>query len=623
MKNAYLIMAHKQIELLADLIYLLDDYDNDIYLHLDKKMKIDNNDISKIFPQKSDLYIIERKNINWGGYSQIELELELLKKAISEKKYDYYHLLSGQDLPIKNNKQINDFLQLNKGTLFVDFDTEQQYKKFLPRIKYYHIFQEKLSSKKRILKYFFIAMERISLTLQKVIGVNRIKNNKKKYFKGANWFSITHSLAKCVVEKESEIKKEYKNTMCADEIFLQSIIYNSDFKNNLYNHHKNGNLRYIDWRRGKPYIWRNNDFDELMNAPDNFLFARKFDYNTDSLVIKNICKRLKTKEITKNKDLISIIVPMYNVENTIEKCVKSILEQTYENIEIILVNDGSTDNTLKVCQKYQDNSKVIIINKQNEGVSEARNCGIEKANGKYIVFIDADDYIEKNMVKELYENLGENDLVICGKNIIKNNSLIQDPIIVKKNTFSKEEWLTLYKAKILNPPYCKLYLKEIIDNFNIRFPKEISVGEDLIFNLNYIKHINNNVRIVNKNLYNYVLGNGLSRKYTKNMLTMKKGLVKTMAEVNSFLGIEETIEITKISWDFIWSSITNEFAQKNTSYLKKYISAYKKIHTREFQEQLKNFKEKKIVTKFDYLFIQTYLFFIYMIKKKIKDKKKV
>lgn len=617
MKNAYLIMAHKQVELLSKLIYLLDDYDNDIYLHLDRKMKIDNKDLFKIFPKRSKLYIIKRENVNFGGYSQIELELELLKNAMNIEEYDYYHLLSGQDLPIKTNRQINDFLYKNKEKSFVKFDKEQNYDKFIPRVKYYHVFQEKLSEKNEIFKYCFIAIEKFLLKLQKIIKIDRIKNSSKIYHKGDNWFSITNELAKYLIEKESEIKKEYKYTMCADEIFLQTIICNSDLKNKkLY---KNENLRYIDWKRGKPYIWKNNDLNELMGTQNNFLFARKFDYEVDTLVIDNICKLLKAEEMIEQKDLISVIVPMYNAEKTINKCIDSILNQSYQKIEVILINDGSADNTLKICKKYQTNDKVIIIDKENEGVSKARNCGIKKAKGKYIIFVDADDYIEKNMIEELYQNLGKNDLIICGKNIIKNNSIIQDTIFLKKNTFSKEEWLELYKAKILNPPYCKLYLKEIIDKFNIRFPINVSVGEDLIFNLKYIMHIENNIKVINESLYNYVVSNGLSRKYTKNMLDMKKKVVEEIEEVNKVLAIRESKEINDISWGFIWSSVTNEFTQKNISYYKRYRNAYKRIHTKEFEEQLKVFKNKKAITKLDFMIIHTHLFYIYIIKRKTKQ----
>ena len=94
------------------------------------------------------------------------------------------------------------------------------------------------------------------------------------------------------------------------------------------------------------------------------------------------------------KELVSIVVPVYNCENYIERCIKSLLEQTYKNIEIILINDGSKDRSLDICKKYSNiDKRIVIIDKKNEGVSKARNTGIKKSNGKFISFVDADDLI--------------------------------------------------------------------------------------------------------------------------------------------------------------------------------------------------------------------------------------
>ena len=97
---------------------------------------------------------------------------------------------------------------------------------------------------------------------------------------------------------------------------------------------------------------------------------------------------------------ISIIVPMYNAEKWLEKCVNSIIEQSYSNIEILLINDGSTDKTLEICKKIEKiDNRVRVIDKKNEGVSKTRNLGLENATGKYIKFVDSDDWLEKMLVK--------------------------------------------------------------------------------------------------------------------------------------------------------------------------------------------------------------------------------
>jgi glycosyltransferase involved in cell wall biosynthesis len=116
-------------------------------------------------------------------------------------------------------------------------------------------------------------------------------------------------------------------------------------------------------------------------------------------------------------DLISVIVPVYNVEKYLRKCIDSILSQTYTNLEIILVDDGSVDNSDKICDEYKEkDSRIVVIHKENGGASSARNVGLDMAHGEYIGFIDSDDYIDSDMYEELYKNMQDNnaDLSICG-----------------------------------------------------------------------------------------------------------------------------------------------------------------------------------------------------------------
>ena len=131
----------------------------------------------------------------------------------------------------------------------------------------------------------------------------------------------------------------------------------------------------------------------------------------------------------KKNEIVSIIVPAYNAERTINRCIDSILKQSYGNLEIIIINDGSKDSTEEKCMKYIKNKKIKYIRIKNSGVSNARNIGIENSTGTYIMFVDSDDYIEKNMVERLYDNINENvDLVICSKNLITVNEKISEKI---------------------------------------------------------------------------------------------------------------------------------------------------------------------------------------------------
>ena len=171
--------------------------------------------------------------------------------------------------------------------------------------------------------------------------------------------------------------------------------------------------------------------------------------------------------------LISIIVPIYNMQDYLEKCVKSIQQQTYKNIEIILVNDGSTDSSKEICEKLKnEDSRIKIINKDNGGLSSAKNAGINAATGDYIGFVDSDDHIEKNMYEFLYNLIIRNDadISICGRYIeLENGKIYQKQ---KSKTLVMD---TLQALIVLNSyrdfdmaSWDKLYKKELFDN--IKFP---------------------------------------------------------------------------------------------------------------------------------------------------------
>jgi len=126
------------------------------------------------------------------------------------------------------------------------------------------------------------------------------------------------------------------------------------------------------------------------------------------------------------KNKISIIVPIYNSEKYLKRCIESILKQTYTNIELILINDGSEDKSLEICEEYKKNDeRIIIVNKENEGVSVARNIGIEKATGELISFVDADDYLEATFLQELLDIMEKYNVnyVACGYNTVYDNHM--------------------------------------------------------------------------------------------------------------------------------------------------------------------------------------------------------
>lgn len=286
-KHAFLIIAHDQFELLKILIKMLDDERNDIFIHIDSKVKdFDFNEFLKL-PQFSRIYFTDRISVTWGDFSQVKAELILLSKAVEnendENSYSYFHLLSGADLPIKTNDEIHKFFDENAGKEFIHFSSNEPSSSAQSRIRYYHIFR-----KKRNLFYKILAQ--IALKVQKALGVNRLKKNHLIVQKGTNWFSITHDFANYVVSKRNEIEKIFRYSYCCDEVFLQTMLVNSDFKNSLYmpdcNNDQLACARYIDWDRGNPYIFRTVDFEDLISSPA--MFARKFSMETNKEIVYKI-----------------------------------------------------------------------------------------------------------------------------------------------------------------------------------------------------------------------------------------------------------------------------------------------------------------------------------------------
>jgi glycosyltransferase involved in cell wall biosynthesis len=210
---------------------------------------------------------------------------------------------------------------------------------------------------------------------------------------------------------------------------------------------------------------------------------------------------------------VSIIVPVYNAEKYIDDCVNSILNQTYSNIEVILVNDGSTDKSGLICDNYAElDNRVKVIHQKNSGPSIARNVGITVSTGDYIQFADADDLLEKDMTKILVKHMFENvQLVICGYQSIyllenKKSSNLRYPQYL--GSYSMVEFNqyfgNLYFEGFINSPCNKLYIAKLIKNNNLEFPKNINMGEDLLFNLEYFKKCNTNVYIIKDTLYKYI-----------------------------------------------------------------------------------------------------------------------
>ncbi len=207
-----------------------------------------------------------------------------------------------------------------------------------------------------------------------------------------------------------------------------------------------------------------------------------------------------------NNDLISVIVPIYNVEKYLTECIESIINQTYKNIEILLINDGSTDNSGRICDEYsKKDERIKVIYKENGGLSEARNYGIDIANGEYIAFVDSDDYISDMFIENLYKAIIENNTEVSQCNFTKvtdTNEEIEkrgynDKIKIKSGYEMIKDLYTNHWENIV--AWNKLYSKKLFEN--LRYPVG-KIHEDE-FTIYKILYVTKSVAIVEENLYKY------------------------------------------------------------------------------------------------------------------------
>lgn len=264
-------------------------------------------------------------------------------------------------------------------------------------------------------------------------------------------------------------------------------------------------------------------------------------------------------------ELISVIVPVYNSAKYLDECVISIINQTYKNIEIILINDGSTDCSGEICEKYREKySNIVIVNKENEGVSSARNTGLDIAKGKYIAFCDSDDSLEKTYLKFLYKNMIDTDadLSCCSWHRLGTNSELDDNYTENKIIFGDERYsYILMKDRYGGYPWNKLFKSSIINSDGkIRFCNDIAIYEDQLFVFEYIKK-SQNICFFDEKLYAYrdTPNSALKQDISEKKLTAILGREAVYKIIKTEVK-DETIK------SFVWNNM-----------MKTYIIYYKKL----------------------------------------------
>ncbi len=194
----------------------------------------------------------------------------------------------------------------------------------------------------------------------------------------------------------------------------------------------------------------------------------------------------------------SVIIPVYNAEKTLRRCLDSILQQPHENAEILLINDGSTDSSDDICRAYQSaDDRVVYLKKENGGVSSARNAGLEKARGEFVTFVDSDDYVSPQYFEILNEAAaGEGPDWIRFSNVLHRGDdakpRIRGEADLNGEMPAVNEICEMICHKTINSPWDKVYKKILIDDLHLRFSEDISIGEDWAFNVAYacqVRHL--------------------------------------------------------------------------------------------------------------------------------------
>lgn len=312
--------------------------------------------------------------------------------------------------------------------------------------------------------------------------------------------------------------------------------------------------------------------------------------------------------------LVSIIVPIYNAEIFLERCINSILKQSYKNFELILVDDGSTDSTLSICQNFQSNdNRIIVIQKKNGGVSESRNEALKISKGDYVVFIDADDFVGEDYIKNLIPKNNE-DFVYSGYKNVKNN-IVTEEIAYKKiniNPFkcSKDFGFFWDKTNICFV-WRACYKKDIIKKNNIKFDASINIGEDVIFNIEYLKYCNSVCVTENTDYFHCDNEKSLVHKYYDCREKVEEKISKLIennlnrpnyrcrwfhwhiALDHYLLWYKKGIKDSKLR---LRKCFRNQYFKETIKYIRKYGSLDEKIET--YMMNIYLYKHKNIMLKF-------------------------
>ena len=318
--------------------------------------------------------------------------------------------------------------------------------------------------------------------------------------------------------------------------------------------------------------------------------------------------------MNKQEELISIIIPIYNAEKYIERCINSLKNQTYKNIEIICINDGSTDNSLNILKRIAiTDNRIKIIEQENKGVSVARNKGIESAKGKYIMFLDSDDWFELTTCEKVINeiDINNNDIVCFNYNVVERNKIykVNDILSLKNHIPTKI-------PPIVCRFTCAIYNKKFLTDNKIIFPVGIKNHEDIIFSMKVFIHAKS-IGTINDYLYNYFKNEesatrNFERLNSNEALTywQKTEDYKNQCDEDKLKSIDI---FAKFLFGF-WSEIkSSKYKNENELIIKSFLDEYKKFKN---QNLLNYTGYRRIKFKIIYKYLKIIKYFILNLRKR-------
>lgn len=303
----------------------------------------------------------------------------------------------------------------------------------------------------------------------------------------------------------------------------------------------------------------------------------------------------------KERIKVSVIIPVYNVEDYIEKCLASVVNQTLKEIEIIVVNDGTKDNSIKKIEKYFSDSRIKVINKENGGQSSARNAGLIIAKGEYISFIDSDDFIEEKMLEELYNGSENADIVFSDNfnyNMVDSKVLKEEREFFFDNLLNKGSYICMYSSAVV---WNKIYKKEFLEKNNLNFIEGI-IHEDDIFTIKS-HFLAKQVKYIKKFHYYYRINRKGSTMYDKNKNKHLENYRIVYEEIKNFENnlkkYYSELKLSRLEKRIIEDDVKRVLKNREYSYINLFDSFYwknkfinKKIFRRIIEEKIKRIIKK-------------------------------